>query len=212
MKPYKRNSDGKIGMLDLVSGKFFTNSGTGADFVSGNEIRVTDGYEIIDRVTFNNDKGFDTGYYGDEQTYIDVLFQRTDNSGADYLFGCSTGNRITAYLTSSGTGYWRYGNAYKSLNVSTKKIYKAAVSPTSIYVDATGGSISPTAFTTSFTLPLGGHKGSSGNITKNYQGYVFYFRMKHGTDNLLDWYPCKRISDGVEGFWDCISQTFVEPA
>ena len=212
MKPYKRNSDGKIGMLDLVSGKFFTNSGTGADFVSGNEIRVTDGYEIIDRVTFNNDKGFDTGYYGDEQTYIDVLFQRTDNSGADYLFGCSTGNRITAYLTSSGTGYWRYGNAYKSLNVSTKKIYKAAVSPTSIYVDATGGSISPTAFTTSFTLPLGGHKGSSGNITKNYQGYVFYFRMKHGTDNLLDWYPCKRISDGVEGFWDCITQTFVEPA
>ena len=211
LKPCKRDSDGKVGMLDLVSGQFFTNSGAGNDFISGNEIRVTDGYEIIDHVTFNNDKGFDTGYYGDEQTYIDVLFQRTDTSGADYLFGCSSGNRITAYLTSSGTGYWRYGNAYKAFNVSTKKIYNAAVSPTSIYVDNNGGSISPIAFTTSFTLPLGGHKGSSGAITKNYQGYVFYFRMKHGVEDLLDWHPCRRLSDGVEGFWDCVTQTFVEP-
>ena len=211
LKPHKRNSDGKIGMLDLVSGKFFTNNGAGDDFVSGNEIRITEGYEIIERVAFDNDKGFDTGFYGNEKTSIDVLFQRTDTSGADYLYGCSTGSRITAYLTSSGTGYWRYGNAYKALNASTKKIYKATVTPTSIYVDASGGSISPDAFTTTWTLPLGGHKDSSGNITKNYQGFVYYFRMRHGDTLLLDWYPCKRKSDGVEGFWDCVSQSFVPP-
>ena len=211
LKPCKRDSDGKVGMLDLVSGQFFTNSGAGDDFVSGNEIRVTDGYEIIDHVTFDNDKGFDTGYYGDEQTYIDVLFQRTDTSSADYLFGCSSGSRITAYLTASGTGYWRYGNAYKSFNVTTKKIYNAAVSPTSIYVDNNGGSISPTAFTTSFTLPLGGHKGSSGKITTNYQGYVYFFRMWHGDELLVDWYPCRRRSDSMEGFWDCVTQQFITP-
>ena len=210
LKPYKRNEDGKIGMLDLVSGKFFSSEG-GEEFIGGNEIRVADGYEIVDTVSFNNDKAFDTNYYGNNTTYIDVMFARTDISGADYLYGCSTGNRLTAYLPASGTGYWRYGDAYKTLNTASKKIYSANISPKSIYLDGGGGTISPAAFTTSWTLPLGGHKGSNGNITKTYQGYVYYFRMWHGDYLLLDWYPCKRKSDGVEGFWDCVSQTFIEP-
>ena len=88
LRPVKRDSDGKIGMLDIVSGKFFINEGDGADFIGGAEIQITDDYELIDRVAFNNDIAFDTGYYGNEQTYIDVMFQRTDTSGADYMFGC----------------------------------------------------------------------------------------------------------------------------
>ena len=211
LRPVKRDSDGKIGMLDIVSGKFFVNEGNGADFIGGSEIRITDEYELIERVAFNNNIAFDTGYYGNEQTYIDVMFQRTDTSGADYLFGCSSGNRLTGYLTSGG--YWRYGSAAPKFNTNSKKIYVAVVTPTKTTVDSTSSSRSVSAFTTDTTIPLGGHKASSTSdtISRTYQGYIYYFRMKHGSEKLLDWFPCKRKSDGVEGFWDCVTQSFVEP-
>lgn len=213
LRPVKRDSDEKIGMLDLVSGDFFVNEGSGADFKGGNEICVTDEYELIDRVKFNNDIAFDTGFYGNEKTYIDVMFQRTDTSGADYLYGVSIGSRLTAYLPASSSGYWRYGDAYPSFTTSSKKIYVANVTPTKITIDRTSGSVSTPAFTTTWTIPLGGYRGTSASdiITRAYQGYVYYFRMNHGSELLLDWYPCRRSSDGVEGFWDCVTQTFVEP-
>lgn len=211
LRPVKRDSDGKVGMLDIVSGKFFVNEGGGVDFIAGTELLITDEYELIDRVAFDNDIAFDTGYYGNEQTYIDVLFQRTDTSGADYLFGCLSGNRLTGYLTSSG--YWRYGSAAPTFNTNSKKIYKAAVTPTRTTIDRTNSAIrSVAAFTTSRTIPVGGYKSSSSSdtITRTYQGYVYYFKMKHGSEQLLEWYPCKRKSDGEVGFWDCVTQKFIE--
>ena len=211
LRPVKRDSDGKIGMLDLVSGTFFINEGSGDDFIGGREVRVTDDCELIDRIAFNDDVAFDTGFYGNEKTYIDVMFQRTDTSGADYLFGCSSGNRLTAYCPASASGYWRYGSAYPSFTTASKKIYVATVTPTKTTVDRTSRNISTSAFTTSWTLPLGGSKGSTDVIAKSFQGYVYYFRMKHGDVQLLDWHPCRRKSDGVEGFWDCVTQTFIEP-
>lgn len=211
LRPVKRDSDGKIGMLDIVSGKFFVNEGNGADFIGGAELRITDEYELIERVAFNNNIAFDTGYYGNEQTYIDVMFQRTDTSGADYMFGCSSGSRLTGYLTSSG--YWRYGSAAPTFNTNSKKIYVAVVTPTKTTVDGTSSSKNVSEFTTARTIPLGGHKASqtSDTISRTYQGYVYYFRMKHGSEQLLDWFPCRRKSDGLEGFWDCVTQSFVEP-
>ena len=213
LRPVKRDSDGKIGMLDLVNGTFFVNEGSGEDFIGGREIAVTDDYELIDRVAFNNDVAFDTGFYGNEKTYMDVMFQRTDTSGADYLYGVSIGSRLTAYLPASSSGYWRYGDAYPSFTTTSKKIYVATVTPTKITVDRTSGSVSTAAFTTTWTIPIGGYKGTSASdtITKAFQGYVYYFRMKHGDVQLLDWYPCRRLYDGVEGFWDCVTQTFIEP-
>lgn len=57
---------------------------------------------------------------------------------------------------------------------------------------------------------LGGYRAASGSLTRNYQGRVYFFRITEGDTPIIDYYPCKRKSDGVEGFWDCVSQTFVE--
>lgn len=209
LAPAKRDSDGKVGMLDLVSGKFHTNADSGDDFIGGNEVCINDDYELIDRVSFNNDKGFDTGYYGNENTYIDILFQRTDTSGADYLFGCSSGNRLTGYLTSSG--YWRYGAAYPTFNTVNMNVLRANVTPTKTTINELSRTFSAqSAFTTAHTIPVGGYKAAAGTITQTYQGHIYYFRMKHGDELLVDWYPCRRKSDGEEGFWDCVTQKFIE--
>ena len=209
LRPVKRDSDGKVGMLDVISGTFYASEGD-ADFIGGNEVRITEDYEIIDRVYFNKDKAFNTGYYGNNTTSIDVMFQRTSTSSAAYLFGLTQGNRLTGYL-SSGSAYWRYGNAYPTFATATLKIYKGVVTPGKTTVDDTSKTFTVNEFTTSDTVPVGGYKSGTNPITKHYIGYIYYFRMWHGDTLLVDWYPCKRLSDGVEGFWDCVTQTFVEP-
>lgn len=203
--PYRRDSDGAIGLLDSISGKFYTSASE--PLIAGGVL--TDGYELVEYVTFDGTVAFETGVYGNNETYIDVLFKRTNTSAAHYLFGCSSGNRLTGYLTSSG--YWRYGSGYPTFNTNNTSLTKAIVTPTKTTVGSTSRTFSTSAFTTSYTLPVGGSKGSSDTITPSYKGYIYYFVMRHGDEVVVDWLPCKRLSDGVEGFWDCVTQTFKEP-
>lgn len=203
--PYRRDSDGAVGLLDSISGKFYTSASE--PLIAGGVL--TDGYELVEYVTFDGTVVFDTGVYGNNETYIDVLFKRTNTSAAHYLFGCSSGNRLTGYLTSSG--YWRYGSGYPTFNTNNTNLTKAIVTPTKTTVGSYTGTFSTSAFTTAFTMPLGGHKPASGVATPSYKGYVYYFVMRHSAEVVVDWLPCKRLSDGVEGFWDCVTNTFIEP-
>ena len=211
MKPCKRDSDGKIGMLDLVSGQFFS-SETDTEFIGGTEMQMDNDYEAIDYVTFNADKLFDAGII--KSTYkIEVLFERTNTSGTPYLYGFVTSPHtasVTAYLTSSGS--WHWGSSYRGFTSNTTKMYKVEISNGTFVGDFTSGSFTKSsAFTTSDTLMVGGYRGTSGATTKQYKGYLYYFRIKEGDNVIADWYPCRRKSDGVEGFWDCVTQSFIEP-
>ena len=203
--PHRRDSDDAVGLLDTVSGKFYISQEE--SFIGGGVI--SDGYEQIEYVTFNGDKTFDTGQYGNNQTSIDLLFKRTDTSGAHYIFGCSSGNRLTGYLTTSG--YWRYGNGYPTFNTNNKNLTIAMVKPGATIVGTNRRTFSVSTFTTAFTIPVGGHKPSSGVATPQFKGYLYYFRMSIADEVVVDWLPCKRLSDGVEGFWDCVTNTFIEP-
>ena len=210
LRPCMRNADGAIGMIDVVSGQFFENLGS-ADFLHGGGARITDGYEIMDYLDFKNDKVFDTGFYSNETTSVEVLFRRTNTASAEYLFGVtSTSNsRFTAYLTSSG--YWRHGAAYASITIKDKLLHYGSVTPKKTFVDNTSKTFTVAAYTSPFTIPVGGYKPATGVATPNYQGHIYYFRMWHGEEIVVDYIPCKRLADGVEGFWDCVSQTFIEP-
>lgn len=211
MKPCKRDSDGKVGMFDLVSGEFFANSGTGEDFVIGAEVRIDKGYEVIDYVTFSQDKLYDLGVV--ESTHkLDVMFARSESSANHYLYGCVTSPHtasVTAYLSSSGA--WRFGSSYKNIAMNNELIHIVAMSNGKAVYDFTSGTFTSSTFTTPNTVVLGGYRSASGTVVKSFKGRVFYFRISEGDTMILDWHPCKRLSDGVEGFWDCVSQSFVEP-
>lgn len=211
LKPCKRDADGKVGMLDLVSGQFFASDGS-EEFVAGAELQMGNDYEPIDYVTFNADKLFDAGII--ESTYkIEVLFERTDTSGTPYLYGIATSPHtasVTAYLTSGGS--WRWGSSYRGFTSNTTKMYKVEISNGTFVGDfASAAFTKSSAFTTPDTLIVGGYRGSSGGTAKQYKGYLYYFRIKDGSTYIADWHPCRRKSDGVEGFWDCVSQKFIEP-
>ena len=211
LKPCKRDADGKVGMLDLVSSQFFASDGS-EEFVAGAELQMDNDYEPIDYVTFNADKLFDAGII--ESTYrIEVLFERTNTSGTPYLYGIVTSPHtasVTAYLTSSGS--WRWGSSYRGFTSNTTKMYKVEISNGTFVGDFTSATFTKSsAFTTPDTLIVGGYRDSSGGTIKQYKGYLYYFRITDGSTYIADWHPCRRKSDGVEGFWDCVSQTFIEP-
>lgn len=210
LKPCKRDADGKVGMLDLVSGQFFASSGS-EEFIGGAELNMGDDYEPIDYVTFDADKLFDAGII--KSTYkIEVLFERTNTSGTPYLYGIVSSphtTSVTAYLTSSGS--WRWGSSYRGFTTNTTKIYKVEISNGTFVGDFTSTSFTKSsAFTTPDTLVVGGYRGSGGGTYEQYKGYLYYFRIKEGDTYIADWYPCRRKSDGEEGFWDCVTQTFIE--
>lgn len=210
LKPCKRDSDGAIGMIDLVSGQFFAGEG-GAELIAGAEIKATEDYEAIDYVTFAKNKIYDLGIVNSNQT-IEVMFARSEKSSTPYLYGCITSPHtatVSAYLSSGGS--WRFGSSYKGLNTNNTFINRVLVSNGKTEFNFAAGTFTKSTFTTPDTVVLGGYRAASGALTKNYQGKVYYIRITQGGNPIIDYYPCKRLSDGVEGFWDCVSQTFKEP-
>lgn len=210
MKPCKRDSDGKIGMLDVISGNFYS-SETDTEFIGGAELQMGDGYEAIDYVTFKANKLFDAGII--KNTYkIEVLFERSETSKTPYLYGVITSPHtasVTAYLTSSGS--WRWGSSYRGFTTNTTKMYKVEISNGTFVGDFTSATFTKSsAFSTPDTLVVGGSRAASGSTSKSYNGYIYYFRILDGSTVIADWYPCRRKADGVEGFWDCVTQQFIE--
>lgn len=210
LKPCKRESDGKIGMIDLVSGQFFAGEG-GAELIAGAEIKATEDYEVLDYVTFAKDKLYDLGIVNSNQT-IEVMFARSEKSSTPYLYGCVTSPHtatVSAYLSSGGS--WRFGSSYKGLSTNNTFINRVIVSNGKTEFNFAAGTFTKSTFTTPDTVVLGGYRAASGALTKNYQGKVYYIRITQGDTPIIDYYPCKRLADEVEGFWDCVSQTFIEP-
>ena len=168
----------------------------------------------IDFVPFDGNTIFDTRIYGDQNIYIEVKFRRTDTASNVYLYGVSTSPRLTANLAQSG--YWRYGESvYPTFNTKNTNVIEAQVTPTKTKVGSYSKTYSQQYFTTKFTIPLGGHTPSSGVPTPQFIGEVYYFRIYstgYGevTKFLCDWMPAKN-ADGVEGFYDSLTNTFIAP-
>lgn len=210
LRPAKKD-DGVIGMLDQVDGTFYT-SNSGVNFVGGLEANLPNGYSVLDKLTFNKDKLFDTGLYINESHTIETLMHNgAPVSTAKYMYGIfSSGNKTscTAYLASNGT--WRLGASSRSINTADNDDHYMVQDVNSVskdrtrYASTNGGG----AFTTLYTLPVGGSISAAGVYNKGFFGDIYYITIREGDSTILYWLPV-RNADGVEGFWDCVSQKFI---
>jgi hypothetical protein len=209
LMPAKRDSDGVIGMLDLVSGAFYTSAED--PLIGGSEIQITNDYEVLDYTTFTGTELFDLGIV--KSTYeLEVLFQRSETKATPYLYGIVTSPHtasVTAYMSSGGS--WRWGTAYKGISTNNLNEWRVRMKNGNALYNNTSSNFTKSTFTTPDTVVLGGYRAASGSLIRGYKGKVFYIRISESGTMLLDWYPCRRLSDGVEGFWDCVTQTFIEP-
>lgn len=212
-RPVKRNSDGKIGMLDVIDGTFYT-SENGVDLIGGYEAQMPSDYIVLGTVDFNNDKIFDTGIFINENCVIETKMWNGSTSTSHYMYGVLTSDNkasATAYLARSGT--WRFGATTRTINTADADDHILIQNISSVTKDRTKYSSSGTqgAFVTPYTLPVGGSVSATGVYSKGFIGSIYYLKITEGENLLLYWLPCRRKSDGVEGFWDCVTQTFVEP-
>lgn len=174
-------------------------------------LKVVRPFEEIEYVTFNGTAIYDTMLYGNNQTAINIKFKRTNVTTPTYLFGCdgTSTTRLSAYLNSNG--YWRYGNYNKIFNTRSTSIYEAEVTSGKITVNNVVGEFTPNTFTTPHTLSLGGYTTTSGTRTAGYIGYIYYFQVIVDGKLVADWIPVRRLSDGMECFWDKVTESFIEP-
>lgn len=168
-------------------------------------------FEEIEYVTFDGTLIYDTMLYGNNKTEIYIKFKRTNVTTPTYLFGCdgTSTTRLNAYLDSNG--YWRYGNYSKIFNTRSTSLYEAAITPSKITVNDVIGEFTPNTFSTPHTMSLGGYTTTSGTRTAGYRGYIYYFQVLVDGELIADWIPVRRLSDGMECFWDKVTESFIEP-
>lgn len=156
--PYKRDSDGVIGMLDEVSHRFFTNDGEG-EFIAGSTMVLSDGYTFIEEVSFNADTLYDMGIITSEDS-IDIQYKREDTSSSQYLYGITNSNNtasVTAYLASNGA--WRFGSQLVRPNTADKNVHHTTISNGAAIHDGSAMVMNTSpAFVTENTVVLGGYR------------------------------------------------------
>lgn len=168
---------------------------------------------LLEYIQFNEDMVFDTRIICTEATKIETKFTR-ENSSAAYFYGVRNSSNtasVTAYMSNSGS--WRFGNTYKNFTLTTGNEYTAVVDKTGVTMNGTKNSYVATvkAFTANASLIIGSSRSTAGALASaQFIGKVFYFRMYSGDTLLIDWVPAQR-SDGVYGFWDNVTNTFVAP-
>lgn len=208
--PYRRKSDGKVGMLDIINDVFYTTEGNSAELIAGSELNIPNGYKIIDSVIFNNDKVYEACVIDSSYT-IETMFQRTNVSNNVYLYGHVTSPHtasVTAYMGSSSA--WRWGSSSATMNTADTNRHYAVHKNGSVKIDVTSRTFNESTFTTNNTLIVGGYRAAIGTANTQFVGKIYLFRIKDGDGNyILDWTPCLKMSDGVEGFWDSVTNTFI---
>lgn len=168
-------------------------------------------YEKIKYVVFDGTTVYDTMFKGNNRTTVQIEFKRSNVTQNAYLLGSSgtSTTYLNAYLASNGN--WRYGNKQSVFNTRQIILFTGELSPNKITVNKTSVNISPNAFTTPNTLAVGGRKTSSEVYDNLFKGYIYYFRMMYDDELVVDWIPVRRLSDGLECFWDRVTKSFVEP-
>lgn len=147
---------------------------------------------------------------------LQIKFAKTGTlTAAKYLYGVLTSPHratVSAYLGTSGA--WRFGTGYTAISTNDGADHVVEVKNTSskaqVTFDSTVKTFTKATFTTTRPLLVGGYENASGSRYKSFVGKIYYFRILKGEDVLLDWTPMVRKSDGVEGFYDNVSKTFIE--
>ena len=156
---------------------------------------------------------FDTKYYGNLGTKIKCKWQRSSAEGSMYLYGCaSSGNTSSLTAYSSSSGAWRFGN--KSIQITTDNTDLHTSTHDKNRVDRDGSKFNystVSSFTTPYTIVLAGGHNSEGGVptSSRFKGKIYYFKIWDDGELVLDWIPVNY--EGVNGFWDKVTNTFVSP-
>lgn len=167
-------------------------------------------YTRVSYIQFTGEQTIDTGIICNKNTKLKVIFTR-EKSAQHYLFGVASSDNkssVTAYLGSS----WRFGDksTTKTLTTNEDMVYSGVIDNSQITITASKSTISDVNdFETVGSLLIGTSRSSNGSIpTPQFIGKIYSFEMWQGEEQVLKLIPMVN-KDGVYGFWDAISETFL---
>jgi hypothetical protein len=209
-------------MYDKVSGQLFGNSGSGS-FTLGNDIT----YTALDYIKFTGSQWILTDYYPNPNSNVIIDMQFEANGNAS---GTGTGNAwigtygdepVTRFAVNFGATanqyneifYWMQGG-YVS-QIWSQKYNNLYNRSTWTYLNnvVTFQGISKTTETKTGTcqypLIFGRGTGTSGVIFNRHNIKVYSLTIKENGTTLHEYYPKQRNSDGANGLYDIVTNTFI---
>lgn len=220
MVPCKRLSDNTLGMYDLVSEQFFTNTASNSSFSAGPEsigqiekLQATilepifpPEYEQLEYLQSSGTQYIDTNVKLTSDDIVKCKFEITasTSSMADAIYGCHSAGIFFVLLIRNpiqarvGTS----SNQVSSTNYELNTIYDTSLTNGTYIENGTTYTFTPhTGFT---NLPSCYVMARNQDASMPVSAKVYSFEIV----NKFNGIPCRRKSDNVLGFYDTISKTF----
>ena len=215
--PARRDSDGVLGMYDIVGGAFFTNRGTGT-FTGGAAIGKPgqSGYVVLDYLESTGAGQYiDTGVIFTGQHGFAITYQNVRPASFHVFCGSRADGDSRCFLGSNGqttpTATIGWNTVVESGNVNDLCKGTASVNlyaSKSYDCRGTSGSVSADlADQGSNTFALFAYK-FNGSISNHGNCRISSFTMTKGSDVVMSLTPIRRLSDGALGMYDIDRRVF----
>lgn len=214
--PVKRNSDGVIGMFDIVSQTFKTNAGTGA-FIAGPEVVVLPyEYQQVEYLHSDGNQYINTGYIpGNNNLVIDMIGTtdtNTPGTNRSFYGGASSGvwnplfNVCNGHWEVGFGGYWAVGTIPSTGGYYVTKLIASNGTNQTFVVN---GETLVNNASRSYTA-TNGPAWYLFKINNSFPmiGAIHYMKITENGTVVREYIPCYRRADMKPGMYDTVNNVF----
>lgn len=225
--PVIRKIDNKPGMYDKITKQFYTNAGSGDDFLYGNKINqpLPKIYEKLEYLESTGTQYIDTGVRLSNTHSAELKLQTTGAWTEQSVFGArisASNNNFTIQIAQdTGASQFHSGNSvivdFNNSNYITYRVSKAYVDGQdyTCYVSSTKRSVNESIQTTTcsdvFTNQTNAYLFSiSGSpfTSRMFAGKIYYCKIWDSGVLVRDFRPALRKTDNKPGMYDFVSGQF----
>ena len=213
--PARRDSDGVLGMYDIVNGTFLTNSGTGT-FIAGKAISKTgsQGYVVLDYLesTGNGESGrqyIDTGVMFTDKHGYSLTYQNVKPHDFHVFCGSRVGDDGRCFLGANGKNTPTATIGWNAI-IESGTVNDLCMGTTEVNLRNSrtyncrgkkSGAITTELTEQNGTFLLFAYK-HNGNVQNGGNCRISSFTMTKGNEVIMQLTPIRRLSDGALGMYD----------
>ena len=222
--PAKRNSDGVSGLLDILNCSFYES--LGEPWIAGPEIgpmpnfKLT-GYDFVEYARSLTETYIDTEFSPNQDSRVTMEMQKVADSSnvSQYIF-CARYNTMPAYGTMKpgSDSRWRDDYARESVFLTNGEMgasitQRMVIDKNKNVTHIGHGTVNHiyTNFTTPNTMALYGCFENGGSMDWDIDISLYWCRIYDNGILIRNYYPVKRQTDSVVGFYDFVNERFIVP-
>ena len=234
--PCIQNSNGEIGLYDLVQNKFYSNSGTGT-FIAGPDTKLkkypitisqykkvkTKTYIKLEYISLDGKQFVETNYHPNNNTRIiaDVYLDSSQLEETVAIYGGRTRRdgetqSFTLWILSANQFRFDFNKENLTINMPTAGRFNIDCNKNVIKINSSTFTASNAEFKSSHTLKIAStwtdagsnYNDSNYNDLRRFKGKLYYVKIYDNGTLVRDYVPVKRISDGAIGLYDKVNKLF----